>query len=80
MQNKFDTLLLWLSIISISILLGIIGQMMVTTRLLSILWFFVEFIISFAVIQPLTTVWWTRMFLRRTGREVYDIDDYLRYP
>ncbi|MBP2029202.1 flagellar biosynthesis protein FlhB [Methanohalophilus levihalophilus] len=79
MQNKLDTFLLWLFIISISILIALIGQMMGTIEALGTLWSFTDFVISFAVIQPLTAIWWTRMFMRRTGKEIYDIDEYLEY-
>ncbi|MDK2892765.1 hypothetical protein [Methanohalophilus sp.] len=77
MQNKLDTFLLWLFIFSISILVALIGQMMGTIEALGTFWSFADFVISFAVIQPLTVIWWTRMFMRRTGKEIYDIDDYL---
>ncbi len=80
MQNKLDTFLLWLFIISMSIIIAIIGQTLGTVEILGTLWSFADFVISFAVVQPLITIWWTRMFLRRTGQEVYDIDDYLKYP
>lgn len=79
MQNKLDTFLLWLFIISISILVALIGQMMGTIEALGTFWSFADFVISFAVIQPLTAIWWTRMFMRRTGKEIYDIDEYLTY-
>ena len=80
MQNKLDTFLLWLFIISMSIIIGIIGQTLGTIEILGTLWSFADFVISFAVVQPLITIWWTRMFLRKTGQEIYDIDDYLEYP
>lgn len=80
MQNKFDTLIIWAVVIGIFIVLGVAGQLMMTMDTLVVFWSFAEPLISLVVIQPLVLIWWTRMFLKRTGNDVYDIDEYLEYP
>lgn len=80
MGNKLDVFLMWLVLISISVLIGIIGSAISSVPVLSTLWSFADIVISIAVIPPLTTVWWTRLYLGRTGRKLYDINDLLDYP
>ncbi|HJH31199.1 MAG TPA: hypothetical protein C5S50_03210 [Methanosarcinaceae archaeon] len=79
MSNKFDILLMWLVLIAISIFIEIIGIGINLVPVLSILWIFIDIIISIAVIPPLTTVWWTRLYLSRTGRKMYDINEFVEY-
>lgn len=79
MGNKLDVFLIWLILISISILIGIIGNAISSVPVLSTLWSFADIVISIAVIPPLTTVWWTRLYLSRTGRKLYDVNELLNY-
>jgi len=69
--NKFDVFILWLVIVAISIGLQMIGSSIsagdtVTYQPLSIL----TGIINLFVFAPLSTLWWTRLYLSRTGRLV----------
>lgn len=80
MGNKLDIFLMWLILISISIFIGIIGGGIGSVPVLSTIWSIVDFVISIAVIPPLTTIWWTRLYLSRTGRKLYDVDELLDYP
>ncbi len=80
MGNKFDILLVWLILISISVLIGIIGEGISSVPVLSTLWTFADIAITVAVIPPLTTIWWTRLYLSRTGRNIHDVSELLDYP
>lgn len=80
MDNKLDVIVMWLVLISISVITSVIGEMMSSIKFFESFWTFADLFISFAVIQPLTAVWWTRMYLDRTGKELYNIDDLLNYP
>jgi hypothetical protein len=67
--NKFDVFILWLVIVAISIGLQMIGSSVstgdtVTYQPLSI----VTGIINLLVFAPLSTLWWTRLYMNRTGK------------
>lgn len=67
--NKFDVFILWLVIVAISIGLQMIGNSIstgdtVTYQPLSI----VTGIINLLVFAPLSTLWWTRLYMNRTGK------------
>jgi len=80
MNNKLVVFLMYLMIIGISIAINLIGELISYVEVLANAWIFLSFILSFAVIQPLVTVWWTRLYMNRTGKELYDISDLLEYP
>lgn len=79
MNNKLDTVILWLVLIGLSILTGVAGEVLSSIEILSTFWSFADFVLSFAVIQPLTVLWWTRMYLSGKSTQFYDIDDYLKF-
>ncbi len=72
--NKFDVFILWLIVVAIS--LGL--QMVVSTAsaagaeavqgALSIL----VSVVNVLVIAPLANVWWTRLYMSRTGKRLYE--------
>lgn len=77
MNHKLDVFLVWLVIIAISFGLGIIGQIVGLIPYLNIIWLFVNMLISVVVIYPLTTLWWTRLYMSRTGKPI--AEDLLSY-
>jgi len=69
MQNKFDVFVLWLVVVAISTGLQMIGNSVstgdtVTFQPLSI----VTGLINLLVLLPLSTLWWTRLYMSRTGK------------
>ncbi|MCL7411628.1 MAG: hypothetical protein M8350_07475 [Methanosarcinaceae archaeon] len=80
MDNKLDIFLMWLILISISVFVGIIGQGISSVPIISTIWAFADIVISIAVIPPLTAIWWTRLYLSRTGKNMYDVNDLLDHP
>jgi len=79
-NNKFDVFSLWLIMIALSFFITIIGEMMNSVQLLATVWTFADLVISIVIIPPLTTIWWTRLWLDRTGRKLYDHGELLTYP
>ena len=79
MGNKLEIFLMWLILISISVFVGIIGEGISSVPVISTIWTFTDIVISIAVIPPLTTIWWTRLYLSRTGRKLYDVSELLDY-
>jgi hypothetical protein len=79
-NNKLVVFLMYLVVIGISIAINMVGELISYVEVLANAWIFLSFVLSFAVIQPLVTVWWTRLYMNRTGKELYDISDLLEYP
>lgn len=79
MENKLDVFLLWLVILAISILLGIIGEFAGVFEVTAIIWGFINFILSIIIIPALETIWWTRLYMDKTGKELYNPEDLINY-
>ncbi len=67
--NKFDVLVLWLAVMAISLGLQMIGGAVsagenVSFQPLSV----VTGLVNVLVLSPLATVWWTRLYMSRTGK------------
>lgn len=67
--NKFDVFILWLVIVAISLGLQMVGNSVSTGdavkfQPLSVL----MGMINLLVLEPLSTLWWTRLYMTRTGR------------
>jgi hypothetical protein len=67
--NKFDVFILWLVILAISLGLQMVGSSVstgdaVNFQPLSI----VMGLVNLLVLEPLSAVWWTRLYMTRTGR------------
>ena len=67
--NKFDVFVLWLGVVAISTGLQMIGNSVstgdtVTFQPLSI----VTGLVNLLVLAPLSTLWWTRLYMSRTSR------------
>ncbi len=78
-KHKFDVFLLWLVIGVIVIVLAIIGQIMGSIPVMSIVWSFINVFISIFIIPPLTTLWWVRLYMTRTGKKIY-FNELLAHP
>lgn len=71
-ENIFDVFLLWLVTVGLSMAFSIIGMFFEGTGLEG-LWSTAGGIFSVLVIAPLTTIWWTRLYMSRTGKDLqYD--------
>ncbi len=78
-KHKFDVFLLWLIVGIIVIVLFIVELAMGAIPIMNIIWPFINIIISIAVIPPLTTLWWVRLYMTRTDKKIY-IDELLAHP
>ena len=77
MSNKFSALMLWSLLICISVAMSILGEIFSYNELIAQLWAFVNFALTALVIQPLLTIWWTRLYLSRNGKKLYSFEDYI---
>jgi hypothetical protein len=78
-QHKSDVFILWLFIGVIIIVFAIIGEVMGQIPIISIIWAIINMIISFFIIPPLTIVWWVRLYMTRTDKQIY-FNDLLAHP
>lgn len=77
LSNKSSTIGLWLFLMAIAVMSGLIGELAGYVEALSQIWSLTNFMLTLLVIQPLTIIWWTRLYLNRSGRKLYSIEDYI---
>lgn len=76
MENKVDVLLFWFLTIGLSSISLVIDHYGANSILVSGL----TFLLSIAVVQPLITVFYTRLYASRKGKKLYDPADLLSCP
>ncbi len=78
-KNLFDVVLLILVTFAVAFVFAIIDQIMGLIPIINVVWFFISLIISACVLSPIMTVWWVRLYMTRTGKQVF-VDDLLAHP
>ena len=78
-NHKSDVFRLWLVIGVIVIGFTVFGELMGKIPVISFIWGFINMFISIFVITPLTIVWWVRMYMTRTGKNIY-FNELLAHP
>lgn len=82
MDNKLSVIFIWLISIIITFTIGsfffVIGQILTLTGIigLNMIWSLGSSLIIITTIRPLLMVWWTRLYIVKTGKSPY-IDDLL---
>ena len=66
--HKMDVFLIWLVVMAISLAIQVIGVPFSGSETASGIFSMVNGVVSVLVISPLTTVWWTRLYMTRTGK------------
>ncbi len=69
-SNVMDVFLVWLVILAISMALGIGGTVFSRYELATAIWSVLQAVISIAVLAPLSAVWWARLYMSRTGKDL----------
>lgn len=77
--HKFDVFLIWLVQIAIVIVLSIVGQVVTFAPVIGAVWPFISMFINVAVIAPLTTIWWVRLYMSGTDKKIY-FNELLLHP
>jgi hypothetical protein len=75
-DNKAGVITIIGIIVAISLALEILGSAISSVEPLADAWSLVYLFLSVLVIRPLTTIWITRMYIDRTGKELYSFDMY----
>jgi len=78
-KNMFDVIILILVIVGVTIIFAIIDMVMNFVPILNIIWSFLSFLIPLCILSPIMTVWWVRLYMTRTGKQVY-VNDLLAHP
>ncbi len=68
LKNKMDVFLIWLVVMAISVAIQFLGVPFSGSETASAIFSMVSGVVSVLVISPLTTVWWTRLYMTRTGK------------
>ncbi|MGA9189829.1 MAG: hypothetical protein WB014_14995 [Methanosarcina sp.] len=76
-DNKLDVFFIWVISIGLAIINSLVGEFIGSG---SILVAAVTSLVPIAVLQPLTAVLWTRLYLSRKGNKLYSPSDLLSYP
>jgi len=77
MSNKSSALVLWIILIVISLFIQLLGEIAGYIDVVAQVWSLANIILTLIVVQPLTTIWWTRLYLNRNGKKLYSLDDYI---
>ncbi len=75
-DNKVSVIAIIGIIVIISLALEIFGSAISSVEALADVWSLAYLFLSLLVIRPLTTIWITRMYMDRTGKELYSFDMY----
>jgi hypothetical protein len=78
-RNTSDVFLIILATIGVSFVFAIIDAIMSLNPILNTIWFFVSLLISVCILSPVMTLWWVRLYMTRTGKQVY-FNDLLAHP
>lgn len=77
MNNKLDVFFIWMITIGLALINSLIGEYAGSG---SILVAAITSLVPIAVLQPLTAVLWTRLYLTRKGRKLYNPSELLSDP
>jgi hypothetical protein len=77
-SNLFDVFIIWLTVMALSLSVGMVGQLFANNPSAASAWSFFSVASSLVVIEPLSTVWWTRLYMSRTGKKLQE-DDQVKY-
>ncbi|MDF1558120.1 MAG: hypothetical protein P1P80_08080 [ANME-2 cluster archaeon] len=85
MDNKFSVLIMWIIVFVVSAVVGfafyITGNVitLLGSESLNIVWSFGSQLILLVTLKPLIIVWWTRLYMVKTGKNI-SIDELLTDP
>jgi len=78
-DNKFDVFIVWVIVIALSMAFSIPSNLYPDPTFVSA-WSAISGIVAVLVLSPLSTVWWARLYMSRTGKNLFKEEDweYLR--
>lgn len=76
-NNKLDVIFIWIITIGLALINGFVSEFIDSG---SILFAAITSLVPIVILQPLTSVLWTRLYLTRKGRKLYDPSSLLSDP
>lgn len=79
--NKFDVFIMWIIVIAITLGFQMIGSSLVAVdaQYFQMGWSLFTTVINLLVLAPLSTMWWTGLYMSRTGKRLYQEGAYDTY-
>ncbi len=78
-KNMFDVVLLILVTFAVAFVFAIIDMVMNLIPVITDIWSFISLMISLCILSPIMALWWVRLYMTRTGKQVF-VDDLLAHP
>ncbi|MBU3967501.1 MAG: hypothetical protein KKG76_09020 [Euryarchaeota archaeon] len=78
-KNMFDVVLLILVTFAVAFVFAIIDMIMNFIPVITDIWSIISLIISLCILSPVMALWWVRLYMTRTGKQVF-VDDLLAHP
>jgi hypothetical protein len=72
LNNKATVVILWLLTIVVVVALNSLGTLFASFEYLSIVWSVISTVLSIVVIPAVFTIWWTFLYMGKTGHDVRD--------
>jgi hypothetical protein len=72
LNNKAAVVILWLLTIVVVVALNSLGTLFASFEYLSIVWSVISTVLSIVVIPAVFTIWWTFLYMGKTGRDARD--------
>jgi hypothetical protein len=72
LNNKAAVVILWLLTIVVVVALNSLGTLFASFEYLSIIWSIISTVLSIVVIPAVFTLWWTFLYMGKTGQDVRD--------
>jgi hypothetical protein len=71
--NKFDVFMMWIIVVAISLGLQMMGSSLAVAgaEYFRVGWSLFTTVANLLVLAPLSTVWWTMLYMSRTGKKLY---------
>ena len=79
MANRMDVLIMWLALMVIGMVYSTIMNLFSAVPVVGAIAYIIDMLIATLLISPLFSIWWMRLYVDRSGRELY-MNELLKYP
>lgn len=79
LANRMDVLIMWLAIMVIGMVYSIIMNVFSAIPVVGTIAYIIDMLIATLFISPLFSIWWMRLYVDRSGGELY-MNELLKYP
>ncbi len=79
MANRMDVFIMWLALMTIGMVYSTIMNVFSAIPVVGAIAYIIDMLIATLFISPLFSIWWMRLYIDRSGRELY-MNELLKYP